>query len=123
MLVSVKRRHRPSPQTLAVLFALAAKPERWSHGYDLCRSLDLKPGTVYPILIRLAERGLLVTSWEGDPPKERPARHLHRISPDDAEYARELRLEAAAGAAERGAAADPGIAGAAAGGAIAGVVL
>jgi hypothetical protein len=64
-----------------------------------------------------------VTSWEGDPPKERPARHLHRISPDDAEYARELRLEAAAGAAERGAAADPGIAGAAAGGAIAGVVL
>jgi PadR family transcriptional regulator, regulatory protein PadR len=53
----VKRRHRPSPQTLAVLLALAAKPERWSHGYDLCRSLDLKPGTVYPILIRLAERG------------------------------------------------------------------
>lgn len=87
MSIPVKRRHRPSPQTLAVLFALAAKPERWSHGYDLCRSLDLKPGTVYPILIRLAECGLLVTSWEGGPPKERPARHRYRISPDDAEYA------------------------------------
>lgn len=123
MLVSVQRRHRPSPQTLAVLLALAAKPERWSHGYDLCRSLDLKPGTVYPILIRLAARGLLVTAWEEDPPKGRPARHLYRSSPDGAEYARELRLEAAARAAERGAAADPGIAGAAAGGAIAGVVL
>lgn len=119
----MKRRHRPLPQTLAVLLARAAKPERWSHGYDLCRSLDLKPGTVYPILIRLAERGLLVTAWEEDPPKGRPARHLYRISPDGAEYARELRLEAAARAAERGAAADPGIAGAAAGGAIAGVVL
>ena len=116
----MKRRRRPSPQTLAVLLALAAKPERWSHGYDLCRSPDLKAGTLYPILIRLAERGLLVTAWEEDPPKGRPARHLYRISPDGAEYARELRLEAAA---QRGAAADPGIAGAAAGAAIAGVVL
>jgi DNA-binding PadR family transcriptional regulator len=113
-LVCVKRRRRPSPQTLAVLLALAAKPERWSHGYDLCRSLDLKAGTLYPILIRLAERGLLVTAWEDDPPKGRPARHLYRISPDGAEYARELRLEAAAQGG-----ADPGIAGAA----IAGVVL
>jgi PadR family transcriptional regulator, regulatory protein PadR len=119
----MKRRHRSSPQALAVLLALAAKPERWSHGYDLCCSLDLKPGTVYPILIKLAERGLLVTAWEEDPPKGRPARHLYRISPDGAEYGHELRLEAAARAAERGAAADPGSAGTAAGGAIAGVVL
>lgn len=118
----MKRRRRPSPQTLAVLLALAAKPERWSHGYDLCRSLDLQPGTLDPILIRLAERGLLVTAWKADPPTGRPAGHRCRISPDGAEHARELRLEAAARAAERGAAADPGIAGAAAGGAIAGVV-
>ena len=94
-----------------------------SHGYDLCRSLDLKPGTVYPILIRLAECGLLVTSWEGGPPKERPARHRYRISPDDAEYAascgwrpRRVRLSVAPPPTL-------GIAGAAAGGAIAGVVL
>jgi PadR family transcriptional regulator, regulatory protein PadR len=115
------RRRRPSPQTLAVLLALAAKPERWSHGDDLCRSLDRKPGTAYPILIRLAERGLPVTAWEEDPPKGRPARHRYRISPDGVEYARDLRLEARA--AERGAAAGPGTVGAAAGGAIAGVVL
>lgn len=66
-----------------------------------------------------------MTAWEEDPPKGRPARHLYRISPDGAAYARQLRLQAAARAAERGAAADPGIpgtAGAAAGGAIAGVV-
>ena len=119
----MKRRRRPSPQTLAVLCALAAKPERWTHGYDLCRSLDLKAGTVYPILIRLAERGYVMTAWEEDPPKGRPARHLYRISPEGAEYARELRLEAAARAAEHGAGADRGIAGAAAGGAIAGAGL
>jgi PadR family transcriptional regulator, regulatory protein PadR len=116
------RRRRPSPQTLAVLFALAAKPDEWSHGYDLCRSLGLKAGTLYPILIRLAERDLVVTAWEGNPPRGRPARHLYRISPGGAEYVRGLRLEAAARAAGRGAAA-PGIAGATAGGAIAGRVL
>jgi PadR family transcriptional regulator, regulatory protein PadR len=76
------------PQTLAVLLALAAKPERWSHDDDRCRWLDLKPGMVYPILIRLAERGLVVTAWEEDPPKGRPARHRYRISPDGAEFAR-----------------------------------
>jgi PadR family transcriptional regulator, regulatory protein PadR len=43
---------------------------------------------VYPILIRLAERGLVVTAWEEDPPKGRPARHRYRISPDGAEFAR-----------------------------------
>jgi PadR family transcriptional regulator len=122
-LADVKRRRRPSPQTLAVLLTLAAKPERWTHGYDLCRSLDLKAGTVYPILIRLAERGLVTTAWEEDPPRGRPARHLYRISPDGAEYARDLRLEAAARAAERDAAVVPGVAGAAGGGAIAGAGL
>jgi hypothetical protein len=59
------------------------------------------------------------------PQWSRGGRHVTATGspPDGAEYARELRLEAAARAPECGAAADPGIAGAAAGGAIAGVVL
>jgi DNA-binding PadR family transcriptional regulator len=113
-LVSVKRRRRPSPQSVAVLLALAAQPERWSHGYDLCRSLGLKAGTVYPILIRLADRGHVETAWEEDPPKGRPPRHLYRISPGGAAYARELREEAA----ERGPAVEPEIAGGATGDAV-----
>ena len=107
----MKRARRPSPQTLAVLLALAAKPEEWSYGYDLCRSLGFKAGTVYPILIRLADRGHVVTAWKEDPPKGRPARHLYRISPDGAEYVRQLRPEPAARAAGRAAAGEPGIAG------------
>lgn len=109
----MRRPRRPSQQTLAVLLALAAKAEEWSYGYDLCRSLGLKAGTVYPILIRLAERGQVVTAWEEDPPKGRPARHLYRLSPDGAEYVRGLRLEAAARPVEHGAAAGGAIAGAA----------
>lgn len=75
---------RPSPQTRAVLRALAAAPS-WTHGYELCRTLDLKAGTVYPILIRLSERGLVERTWEQDPPPGRPARHLYRLSARGAE--------------------------------------
>jgi DNA-binding PadR family transcriptional regulator len=84
------RTRRPSPQTAAVLIALAEAGEGWSHGYDLCRALDLKAGTVYPILIRLAERGHVETSWETDPPRGRPARHLYRLTTAGAELARTL---------------------------------
>lgn len=82
---------RPSPQTTAVLLALAEKASQWSHGYDLCKALNLKAGTVYPILIRLAERGHVETAWEDDPPQGRPARHLYRLAPDGVEYVQALR--------------------------------
>jgi PadR family transcriptional regulator, regulatory protein PadR len=76
---------RPSPQTIAVLSALAEEADAWSYGYQLCRSLELKAGTVYPILIRLAERGLVETAWETEAPTGRPARHLYRLSAAGAE--------------------------------------
>jgi DNA-binding PadR family transcriptional regulator len=74
-----------------VVLALAEQPSHWSHGYDLCRALDLRAGTVYPILMRLAERGQLETRWEADVPSGRPPRHLYRLTQDGVEYARELR--------------------------------
>ena len=85
---------RPSPQTVAVVDALAERTADWSHGYDLCRSLGLKAGTVYPIMIRLAERGLVETAWEQDPPPGRPARHLYRLSSAGVEFAAGLRTAA-----------------------------
>ena len=87
----MSRVRRPSRQTVAVLDALAAKASDWSHGYDLCRGLGLKAGTVYPILIRLAERGYVETAWEQDVPQGRPARHLYRLSATGAEQVRQLR--------------------------------
>jgi PadR family transcriptional regulator, regulatory protein PadR len=85
------RARRPSPQTVAILNALAAKASDWSHGYDLCRSLGLKAGTVYPILMRLAERGYVETAWEQEVPQGRPPRHLYRLSAAGAEQVHELR--------------------------------
>lgn len=74
------RVRRPSPQAVAVLRALAGDPERWRYGYELCTELDLQAGSVYPILIRLADRGLLETSWEAERPAGRPPRHLYRLT-------------------------------------------
>lgn len=74
------RTRRPSPQTAAVLAALADDPSTWRYGYELGQQVGLKAGSLYPILIRLSERGLLEASWESDPPTGRPPRHLYRLS-------------------------------------------
>jgi DNA-binding PadR family transcriptional regulator len=63
-----------------VLHALAAEPQRWRYGYELGQEVGLKAGSLYPILIRLTDRGLLDASWEADPPPGRPPRHLYRLT-------------------------------------------
>ena len=69
-----------SAQTLAVLGALASEPSSWRHGYDLARETDLKSGTLYPILVRLADRGIVEARWEPGQPAGRPRRHLYRLT-------------------------------------------
>lgn len=69
-----------SAQTLAVLAALSVRPTHWQHGYELAKQTRLKSGTLYPILIRLADRGLLEAAWEDDQPAGRPRRHLYRLT-------------------------------------------
>lgn len=81
---------RPSKQTAAVLLALAEKPNGWRYGYELCQDVGLKAGSMYPILMRLADRGLLETSWETGVDGGRPPRHLYRITAAGRELATEL---------------------------------
>jgi DNA-binding PadR family transcriptional regulator len=76
-----------SPQTVLILDAFLEQPEDWKYGYDLSRFTGLKSGTLYPILMRLAERRLLETKWEtGEPGK--PPRHMYRFTPDGLRFAR-----------------------------------
>jgi DNA-binding PadR family transcriptional regulator len=63
-----------------VLTALAADPTAWRHGYELGQEVGLKAGSLYPILMRLCERGLLEATWETEPPQGRPPRHLYRLT-------------------------------------------
>ncbi len=86
----MQRDRRPSDQTLSVLLALAEDPAQWRHGYDLCQQTGLKAGSVYPILIRLADRGWLETSWETTIPAGRPPRHLYRLTHTGLDVAMEL---------------------------------
>jgi PadR family transcriptional regulator PadR len=92
----VTRSRRPSAQTIAVLLALAEDPAVWRYGYDLCQQLGLKAGSMYPILMRLADRGLLTTAWETDPPPGRPPRQLYRLTGPGLDLAADLAVPAAA---------------------------
>jgi DNA-binding PadR family transcriptional regulator len=86
----VRRNRPPSEQTIAVLLSLAQDPTGWRHGYDLCQQTGLKAGTLYPILIRLADRNWLDTTWETGIPAGRPPRHLYRLTEIGLEQAREV---------------------------------
>lgn len=81
------RNRPPSRQTISVLRALAADPGRWRYGYDLGTETGLKAGSLYPILVRLADRGLLEATWEEGAPQGRPPRHLYRLTPSGRELA------------------------------------
>lgn len=81
------RSRRPSAQTLHVLGALAAEPLGWRYGYELGAEMGLRSGSLYPILVRLSDRGLLEAAWESDPPPGRPPRHLYRLTARGREYA------------------------------------
>jgi PadR family transcriptional regulator PadR len=83
----VTRTRRPSPQTVLVLAALAADPSAWRHGYELGQEVGLKAGSLYPILMRLSDRGLLEATWETGSPPGRPPRHLYRLTSAGAQLA------------------------------------
>jgi len=95
------RPRRPSSQTLLVLHALTAQPASWRYGYELGQEIGLKAGSLYPILIRLCDRGLLEATWEADPPPGRPPRHLYRLTGDGLRWAGQVAVPAAPPSGER----------------------
>jgi DNA-binding PadR family transcriptional regulator len=78
-----------------VLQALSARPEQWRYGYELGHEVGLKAGSLYPILIRLCDRGLLDAEWEEDPAPGRPPRHLYRLTGEGIRWAADVAVTAA----------------------------
>jgi PadR family transcriptional regulator, regulatory protein PadR len=97
----VTRFRRPSAQTTAVVLALAEEPAAWRYGYELCQQLEIKPGSLYPILIRLTDRGMLETTWDTAVPAGRPPRHLYRLTGSGRAMATELAADPAPATAPR----------------------
>jgi PadR family transcriptional regulator, regulatory protein PadR len=92
-----------------VLLALAKEPTAWRYGYELCQQLGLKAGSMYPILMRLADRSMLETAWETDAPAGRPPRHLYRLTGPGRAAAAELAAPAADPAGQPRAPRAPGV--------------
>ena len=80
------RRRSPSGQTRAVLELLSGDPARWRHGYELSRETGIASGTLYPLLMRLADRGYLESRWEPTA-AGRPPRHLYRLTAKGGQFA------------------------------------
>jgi DNA-binding PadR family transcriptional regulator len=76
-----------SPQTLLVFEALLEAPAAWHYGYALSRRTGLRSGTLYPLLMRLAEQGWLETRWTEPERPGRPPRHIYRLTTEGAQAA------------------------------------
>jgi PadR family transcriptional regulator, regulatory protein PadR len=76
----VIRKRPPSKQMLRLLSALLADPLAWRHGYDLMKDTGLSSGTLYPLLMRMAEQGLVEAEWREPARQGRPARHAYRLT-------------------------------------------
>jgi PadR family transcriptional regulator PadR len=83
------RERRPSAQTAALLAVLLDQPKVWRHGYNLSIDTQLKSGTLYPLLMRLSDRGMLDSKWEPAETPGRPPRHMYRLTSLGAAYAKE----------------------------------
>ena len=76
----MRRERRSSTQTLSILEVLLAQPRAWRHGYDLSLETELKSGTLYPVLMRLHDRGFLDAKWEESKLPGRPPRRMYRLT-------------------------------------------
>ena len=84
----MERRRRPSEQMLALLEALSARPREWRYGYDMMKETGLRSGTLYPLLMRMSDQGLVEAEWRQPERPGRPARHAYRLTAAGLELAR-----------------------------------
>jgi PadR family transcriptional regulator, regulatory protein PadR len=90
------RKPNTSRQTRTLLASLLERPQTWRHGYDLSKETGLRSGTLYPLLMRLSEQGLLEQRWQEAERPGLPQRHVYRLTASGLALAREQDLAAVA---------------------------
>jgi PadR family transcriptional regulator, regulatory protein PadR len=87
----MKRLSRITPATLDVLAVLVWSPEDL-HGFALAKAAGRPTGSVYLILSRLEEAGMVDSYWESVNTQNegRPRRRFYRLNPDGLNAAREI---------------------------------
>ena len=83
------RIRKPSASTQKILTALLSRTDSPHYGYGLMKETGLKSGTLYPILMRLTERGYLTAKWDMSTPTGRPPRQHYELTPLGINYARQ----------------------------------
>lgn len=73
---------------LKLLDALSASPQGWRHGYDIIKETGLLSGTLYPLLMRMTEQGLVEAEWREPAQPGRPPRHAYRLTAQGLSVAR-----------------------------------
>ena len=91
------RPRNASHQARRLLAELLTQPQAWRHGYDLSKATGLQSGTLYPLLIRLSDQGLLESDWRAPLQPGRPARHAYRLTAAGADLARKQGAEVSEG--------------------------
>jgi PadR family transcriptional regulator PadR len=95
------RLRRSSAPTLALLSAMLERPRAWQYGYELAQMTRLKSGTLYPILMRLSDRGMLESKWQLSEKPGLPPRHMYRLTVDGGVFAREQIADTVTGHSSR----------------------
>lgn len=73
------RSSHSSKQAAALFRVLLDKPDSWRHGYALMQETGLASGSLYPLLMRLADDGFLDSEWEAANDDARP-RRMYRLT-------------------------------------------
>lgn len=63
-----------------LLGAMSAQRLQWRHGYDLMKETGLLSGTLYPLLMRMTDQGLVEAEWHAPAQPGRPPRHAYRLT-------------------------------------------
>lgn len=79
-----------SPQTRELLAAMAERPRSWHYGYELYKQTGLQSGTLYPLLMRLSDQGLLESQWLEPERPGKPPRHAYKLTPTGLALARQV---------------------------------
>ncbi|WP_417613227.1 PadR family transcriptional regulator [Parasphingorhabdus sp.] len=75
----MRKTRAPSKATKQALIALFNAPDSL-HGYEIMQLTGIKPGTLYPMLARLEDQGMLASHWQETTVGGRPPRHLYGLT-------------------------------------------
>jgi PadR family transcriptional regulator, regulatory protein PadR len=84
------RKPNTSRQTSELLAVMLRKPRTWHYGYELCRDTGLSSGTLYPLLMRLSDQGLLESHWQEPERAGKPPRHVYKLTSEGLAFARTM---------------------------------